>query len=87
MKARTTRSFWKHYWNLPPVIRHRAQQAYELWRADPSHPSLFFKRVKESQPLYSVRIGLSYRALGLRKGDTLTWFWIGTHTEYDKLIK
>ncbi len=50
-------------------------------------PSLFFKRVKESQPLYSVRIGLAYRAVGLLKADTVTWFWIGTHDDYDPLIK
>lgn len=87
MKARTTKSFWKRYWALPPEIRQRAQQAYALWRDNPAHPSLFFKRVKESQPLYSVRIGLGYRALGLLKEDTVTWFWIGTHNEYDQLIK
>lgn len=45
------------------------------------------KRVKESQPVYSVRIGLGYRALGLLKGDTVTWFWIGTHDEYDQLLR
>lgn len=87
MKARTTKSFWKHYWVLSPEVRQRAQQAYALWRENPSHPSLFFKRVKESQPLYSVRIGLGYRALGLLKEDTVTWFWVGGHDEYDRLIK
>ena len=87
MKARTTKSFWKHYWALPPEMRQRAQQAYTLWRENPHHPSLFFKRVKENQPLYSVRIGLGYRALGLLKENTVTWFWIGTHDKYDQLIK
>lgn len=87
MKSQTTKSFWKHYRAVPPEIRQRAQQAYKLWRADPMHPSLFFKRVKASQPLYSVRIGLAYRAVGLLKADTITWFWIGTHDEYDRLIK
>jgi len=87
MKSQTTKTFWKHYWALPPTIRKRSQRAYELWRANPAHPSLFFKRVKESQPLYSIRIGLAYRAVGLLKADTVTWFWIGTHAEYDHLIK
>ncbi len=87
MKSQTTKTFWKHFWALPPDIRQRAQRAYKLWRDNPAHPSLFFKRVKESQPLYSVRIGLAYRAVGLLKADTVTWFWIGTHAEYDRLIK
>lgn len=59
MKARTTKSFWKHYWALPPEIRQRARQAYTIRRDNPAHPSLFFKRVKDSQPLYSVRIGIN----------------------------
>jgi len=87
MKSQTTKSFWKHYWALPPEIRQRARKAYKLWRDNPAHPSLFFKRVKEGQPVYSVRIGLGYRALGLLKADTVTWFWIGTYDEYDGLLK
>jgi hypothetical protein len=87
MKSQTTLSFWQHYRALPPEIRQRARQAYKLWRDNPAHPCLFFKRVKESQPVYSVRIGVGYRALGLLKGDTVTWFWIGTHDEYERLLK
>lgn len=87
MKSQTTKSFWKRYWALPSEIRQRARHAYKLWRDKPAHPSLFFKRVKDGQPLYSVRIGLGYRALGLLKADTVTWFWIGTHDEYDHLLK
>ena len=74
MKSQTTKTFWKHYWALPPEIRQKAQRAYKLWRDNPASPSLFFKRVKESQPLYSVRIGSAYRAVGLLKADTVTWF-------------
>jgi hypothetical protein len=44
------------------------------------------KRVHEHNPIYSVRIGLHYRALGLKEDDTIIWFWIGSHAEYDKLI-
>jgi len=56
-----------YYWALPPEIRKRAQQAYVIWRDNPAHPSLFFKRVKESQPLYSVRIGLGIEPWGYSK--------------------
>jgi len=87
MKSQTTKSFWKHYWALPSETRQHARRAYTLWRDNPAHPSLFFKLVKEGQPLYSVRIGLGYRTLGLLKAETVTWFWIGTHDEYDRLLK
>ncbi len=56
-------------------------------REDPSHPGLQFKRVHATEPLYSVRIGLGWRALGLREGDTIYWFWIGSHAQYDKLVR
>ena len=35
--------------------------------------------------VYSVRIGVHYRALELLKQNTIYWFWIGTHAEYDRL--
>jgi hypothetical protein len=44
------------------------------------------KRVHAIQPIYSVRIARGYRALGLRDGDLVTWFWIGSHADYDKLL-
>jgi hypothetical protein len=28
-----------------------------------------------------------YRALGLLEGDTVTWFWIGGHDDYDLLLR
>jgi len=87
MKSRTTKSFWKYYWALPVEIRQRARQTYKVWRDNPKHPSLFFKRIKQNQQLYSVRISRAYRAIGLRKANTVTWFWIGTHDEYDHIIK
>lgn len=87
MNSRTTSAFWKRYGSLPLAVRQQARKAYKLWQENPSHPSLFFKRVKENQPLYSVRIGLAYRAVGLLKDGTLTWFWIGHHAEYDRLLK
>ena len=35
----------------------------------------------------SVRVGLGYRALGVRHGDDILWFWIGSHAEYDRLVR
>lgn len=44
------------------------------------------KNVHPREPVYSVRITRGYRALGLVEGDTVTWFWIGSHTDYERLI-
>jgi hypothetical protein len=69
------------------AVQEQAARAYALWRDDPQHPSLQFKRVSQSQPVYSVRVGIGYRALGVRDGDQVTWYWIGSHAEYDEQLK
>jgi hypothetical protein len=32
-------------------------------------------------------VTLAYRAVGLLEGDEITWFWIGTHADYDRLFE
>jgi hypothetical protein len=86
MKSQTNSDFWDCFKLLPAQEQDRARETYRLWQANPSHNSLHFKRVNRKYPIYSVRIGLQYRALGLRDGDTITWYWIGTHGEYDRLL-
>lgn len=75
--------FWALYEALPADIRQLADKNYRLLKSDPRHPSLQFKKIAE---LWSVRIGLHYRALGTPVDDGVSWFWIGTHADYDKLV-
>jgi hypothetical protein len=72
---------------LPDPIKELARKNYRLWRANPQHPSLHSKQVHPTEPLYSVRVGRGWRALGLVDDDGITWFWIGTYADYDRLIK
>lgn len=83
MKHLASPRFWSHYHSLPEVIRNLADKNFELLKADPHHPSLHFKKIGE---LWSVRVGIHYRALGLDNRDTIVWFWIGSHADYDKLL-
>jgi hypothetical protein len=55
--------------------------------ANPFHPSLGFKQVHPTKLIYSVRITRYYRALGVKEGDTIVWFWIGSHEQYERLLK
>jgi hypothetical protein len=75
--------FWDLYDRLPEEIRAQADKQYALFSQNPSHSSLRFKPVG---PFWSVRVSYSYRALAVRDEDVLTWFWIGTHADYDKLL-
>jgi hypothetical protein len=79
----TTKRFWNCYAALPEDVQKLADKSYELLKADPKHPSLHFKRLGD---VWSVRVGLHYRAVATEVDDGMLWFWIGTHAEYDKLI-
>jgi hypothetical protein len=57
-----------------------------LLGTDPQHPSLHLKKLGTTKELWSVRVGMHYRALGLDKPEGIVWFWIGSHAEYDKLL-
>lgn len=87
MKSRTVADFWKQFYALPPDVQERANRAYRQWRANPFAHGLYFKRVSDAEPLYSVRIGRKCRAVGLLEGDTMFWYFIGKHEEYDRELK
>ncbi|MFG0332229.1 MAG: hypothetical protein ACF8TS_02610 [Maioricimonas sp. JB049] len=76
--------FWECYKALPADIRALADRNFQLLRDNPDHPSLHFKKVGRFR---SARVGLQYRALAVEIEQGLLWFWIGNHSEYDRLIK
>jgi hypothetical protein len=69
VKSNTTPKFWQLFAALPPHARRLAAKNYQLWQDD----------------LYTVRIGDRYRAVGQMESGEITWAWIGTHADYDKL--
>ena len=87
MKSLLTESFLKKYRKLPAEIRSLARKNYQLWRTDPTHNSLQFKKVSPNLPIWSVRVGDNFRAVGAITDNTIHWFFIGSHAEYDRLLK
>lgn len=86
MKSRTTSQFRKAFAELPKQVQEQTREAYRQFKQDPGHPSLRFKKVHPALPIYSARISKSYRAVGQLEVDTVIWFWVGSHAEYDRLI-
>ncbi len=84
MNSQTLPSFWSAYRRLPDDARVAAQKAYRLWSEFPFHPSLHFKCIDADERVWSARITLNYRALAIVEGDTATWFWIGSHQDYER---
>jgi len=87
MISRTTNGFWKCYGTLPEQIRKEAKKAYANFKKNPYHPGLHFKRVHSTRPIFSLRITKDYRAVGIQHDKQIIWFWIGSHGDYNKLLK
>ena len=87
MKSMTNERFWKCYASLPEEIRRQAREAYALFEKDPYYPSLHFKRIHSTRPVFSARISVDYRTVGIVDGDEITWFWIGSHADYDNMLQ
>lgn len=81
---RATGRYWRCYHELPSRVQERADAAFALLRADPRHPSLRLKRVGD---FWSARIDIAHRALAVADGDDFIWVWIGTHDDYNRLIR
>jgi hypothetical protein len=77
-------AFWYAYRALPDTIKALADKNFELLKADPRHPSLHLKQIGR---YHSARVGLRYRALAINVDGGLLWFWIGSHADYDALLK
>ena len=86
MKSLTRPSFWRAYQGLGDRERQAARRAYRIFAEEPGHPSLRFKKLAGYDDIWSVRINEQYRAIAERQGDTVTWVWIGSHNEFDKLF-
>jgi len=87
MKSQALPQFWRFYRELPKDIRLRVAKTYRIWRENPRSPGLRFKRVGDHRPIYSVRVTDNYRVLGLLEADTIYWFWVGPHDEYERILR
>lgn len=86
MKSILLDDFVALFRQLPDPVKAQARRSYRLWKENRQHPSLHFKRAHTKDPVYSVRISRGYRALGLLEGETIAWFWVGSHTDYDETL-
>ncbi len=83
-RSSATPQFWKLFGQLPLNVQDLALEKYELFKLDPYHPSLAFQ---PKGGVWTVNIGRSYRAIAFKTGDHLSWFWIGSHEDYNNILK
>ena len=85
MISRANADFWECFNALPEEVQRQARERFKLWREDAFSSNLHFKPLFDD--VWSVRVNQSCRALGRRRENLIVWFWIGTHAEYDQLLK
>jgi hypothetical protein len=83
-QSKTLPEFWDLYDHLPEDIQRRADQQFGRFLANPQHPSIQLKPVGA---FWSARVTDAYRALAIREENIFTWFWIGPHDAYVRLLK
>jgi hypothetical protein len=84
VRSHALATFWKFYDALPDAIQEHADKQYQLFRANPGHSSL---RLKQVGAFWVVRTGRGYRALARRQANDFFCFWIGSHDEYERILK
>jgi len=87
MISHTTEQFRKLFTGLPKEIQKQAKEAYAHFKKDHFYPGLQLKRVHSTRPIYSARISKDYRVVGIQQNSTIIWFWIGSHSDYEKILK
>jgi len=75
--------FWAYYRSLPATVQKLADKNFKLLKDNPRHPSLHFKKIGKYR---SVRVSIYYRALAIEVPEGLLWFWIGSHSDYNKFL-
>jgi hypothetical protein len=86
LKSRRTSKFREAFARLTPEVQAQARAAYRLFARDPHHPSLHFERKHTKKPVWAARVNRDVRAVGIMQDDTMIWFWIGPHDEYERLL-
>ncbi|MBM3707625.1 MAG: hypothetical protein FJW69_04675 [Actinobacteria bacterium] len=87
MISATSSRFWKCYRKLPNNIRKEAKKVYIQFKKNPYYPSLRFKQIHSTRPIFAIRISKDYRAVGIQQNNQIIWFWIGSHNDYNNLLK
>jgi hypothetical protein len=66
--------------------------AYRQFLRNPDEPSLRRHELKKSrrgqhrEGSISVSVTLRYRAIYVIDGDTNVWYWIGSHSDYNRFV-
>ncbi|MDH3228198.1 MAG: hypothetical protein OEN55_00220 [Alphaproteobacteria bacterium] len=80
-------AYWARFDDLPQEIRKLAEENYHSWRENPRNPGLRFKQIHDKLPIFSFRVGMRHRTVGVETGDgKVVWFWVGSFETFEKAV-
>ena len=80
-------AYWTSFDDLPVDIKKLAEENYQLWKENPGHPGLRFKQIHDSMPIFSFRVGMKNRTVGVQTDDEkIAWFWVGSFKDFETLV-
>ena len=72
-------AYWEGYDQLPLDVRKLAEENFQLWKENSKNPGLRFKQIHETLPVFSFRVGMKHRTVGVETPDgRIVWFWVGS---------
>ncbi len=80
-------AYWTQFDDLPRDIRKLAEENYHSWKENPRNPGLRFKQIHGKLPIFSFRVGMRHRTVGVETDDgKIVWFWVGSFETFEKSI-
>jgi hypothetical protein len=86
-QSRTSAEFRRQFRLLPREVQAQARAAFKQFKADPRYPGLHFKKLPPHEDLWSARISRDCRAIDRWRGDVILWIFIGSHGDYDSILR
>jgi len=78
--------YWRHFEDLSEKVKNLAERNYRLWKKNPQHHSLRFMKIHTELPIFSFRVGMKHRAVGVETNDgKIVWFWMGAFEQFIRL--
>lgn len=91
MKSYRTKSFRDAFDNLSEDRKKKATEVFQKWKENPTSINGNFCVSMNRRDVFVARIGLNDRAIAIKDNinneDVYMWSWIGSHEDYNKIIK
>ncbi|MFC1673121.1 hypothetical protein ACFL12_03105, partial [Pseudomonadota bacterium] len=80
-------AYWEQFDDLPDDVRKMAESTYKQWKDNPKNPGLRFKKIHVELPVFSFRVGMKHRTVGVEAPDgKVVWFWVGSFDTFQAAI-